>query len=161
MAYTLQALISDHSLIEKAPAVKLKAVPLTSSLAMIPLPFDTENIPFLPLADEGQERIEGYLAKLCLDLSKETRLAYVEAEIFGGDGTQAAWLLESGNEVRKPFKHRSAINDALRWLGVLKGNARDEFESIQLGRHRNTSDWIKNDAYQDGRHNGDKRRVTP
>jgi hypothetical protein len=34
-----------------------------------------------------------------------------------------------------------AFNQALRELGVDRGNAFDEFDAVNLGMHRHTSDW--------------------
>jgi hypothetical protein len=39
-----------------------------------------------------------------------------------------------------------AFNQALRQLGVTRGAAFDEFEAVNLGRHRHTEDWLAHRA---------------
>ncbi|MFB8000373.1 hypothetical protein ACFC4G_47455 [Streptomyces sp. NPDC056002] len=34
------------------------------------------------------------------------------------------------------------ISQALRRLGAAKGNYVDEFSAVELGRHRDTGDWL-------------------
>jgi hypothetical protein len=79
-------------------------------------------------------------------------VAYLEAEIFGGDGTQAAVAWRDGRVCLEPVcaevwmqdRSESAqwpFNRFLRELGVTRGDAFDEFDAVQLYRHRNTEDW--------------------
>jgi hypothetical protein len=85
-------------------------------------------------------------------------VAYVETEYFGGLGTQAAvvWdrgeitlgphLLDTDSFQRgrnMPAMSESPINRALRYLGVHRGDARDEFEAIGLHRGRENDDWLQ------------------
>ncbi|AGM08477.1 hypothetical protein [Amycolatopsis keratiniphila] len=78
-------------------------------------------------------------------------VAYVEAEYFGGAGTQSAQVWERGETVLGPLHvdedepdpaDGSPISQALRRLGVLKGDHFDEFDAVGLGRHRYTDDWL-------------------
>jgi hypothetical protein len=48
-------------------------------------------------------------------------------------------LVSKKNQVPGP------INGALRFLGVSKGEAADEFEAIGLHLHRWIKDWLKHD----------------
>lgn len=81
-------------------------------------------------------------------------LAYVEADFFGGVGTQAAVVWDGGRLVLGPLSARLGpgrprprrawpINRALRTLGVRAGAHVDEFEAADLGRHRETEDWAE------------------
>ena len=36
-----------------------------------------------------------------------------------------------------------AINIALRKLGVLRGSSHDEFDAVELGKHRHNESWIE------------------
>ena len=83
------------------------------------------------------------LLKLCEDLSKRETIAYVEAEIFGGAGTQAYIIFSKGKQIGLPVVSDDAINQALRLLGVSKAGAVDEFEAVGLGRYRSTDEWLK------------------
>jgi hypothetical protein len=81
-------------------------------------------------------------------------LAYLEAEIFGGTGTQAMVLWRSGEVCLGPVtteftatapdpssSQHWPFNLALRELGVDRGDAFDEFDALGLGRWRHTGDW--------------------
>jgi hypothetical protein len=81
-------------------------------------------------------------------------IAYLEAEMFGGVGTQATvvwlngevWLGPATTQFGWPPPDRAtspnwAFNQALRQLGVTRGAAYDEFDAAGLGRHRHTEDW--------------------
>jgi len=77
-------------------------------------------------------------------------LAYVEAEFFGGSGDQGAvlfrrgeveWLSEFGPIGR--VMPLTPISEALQRLGVERGKFADEFDALQLGRHRNMEDWFE------------------
>ena len=147
MSYTLQAivipttvraLVKDHGLI----AVDLPV----HDLCLVPLPYyqiDNRGIPFLPLTDGGEPTIGPQLDTLCQVFSARVKVAYVEAEFFGGDGTQGCALYENGMPLSGPMVHVKAINYALRWLGVQLDGKVDEFEAVGLGMHRNTEDWLE------------------
>ena len=112
------------------------------------LPFTDEfiekhQIPFLPLTDEGSELLPENIIKMCSALSNEKLLAYLEAEFFGGAGTQACALFENGKLKLGPKINESAINQALAILGVEKNASHDEFEAVGLNEHRDTNDWLK------------------
>ncbi|MCO8273804.1 hypothetical protein M1L60_24710 [Actinoplanes sp. TRM 88003] len=79
-------------------------------------------------------------------------VAYVEAEYFGGSGSQFAAVWQNGalalgplhltpNEPR-PAPGWSPISHALRHLGASRQNHDDEFDALRLGRHRHTEDWL-------------------
>jgi hypothetical protein len=77
-------------------------------------------------------------------------VALVEAEFFGGAGTQRAQVWEHGRSVLGPLVLEeddpapsvTPISLALRRLGVSKGSHYDEFDAVGLGRHRSTSKWV-------------------
>ncbi|UMP00465.1 hypothetical protein [Amycolatopsis sp. EV170708-02-1] len=133
--YCLQAVIVTESarsrLLDAIEGARL--VSLGHGLSLMPVieaPFDTG-----PLA-------------AC---SQDGAVAYVEAEYFGGTGTQSAQVWERGETVLGPLHvgedepgpaDGSPISQALRRLGVLKGDHFDEFDAAGLGRHRVTDDWL-------------------
>ncbi len=77
-------------------------------------------------------------------------VALVEAEFFGGCGTQRAQVWEHGRSVLGPLVLEeddpvpavTPISLALRRLGVEKGSHYDEFDAVGLGRHRSTARWV-------------------
>jgi hypothetical protein len=144
MSYTIQAIIANDAIKQRVAELQLHFVDMPYSMLMIPLTFDYANendIPFLPITDEGSASIGEKLIDLCLDLSKHCKVAYIEAEFFGGEGTQACNLYENGIEVEMPMISTSAINYALQWLGVKCDKGMDEFETFGLDAHRNTEYW--------------------
>jgi hypothetical protein len=79
-------------------------------------------------------------------------VAYVEADYFGGVGTQAAAAWDAGDlalgpltETEDPMEPASPspISHALRRLGVSAKGYVDEFEAVGLGRHRDMDDWLE------------------
>lgn len=146
MAFTLQAIVAKTGALPPELPNGLRSAPLAAGVDLIPLGKDAlkaNGFPFLPLTDEGQQGLPASLAKLCEQLSAACSLAYIEAEYFGGVGTQAQALFSAGNSVGAVVISGTAINDALRYLGVDRGEAADEFEAAGLGLHRDTDGWLK------------------
>ena len=69
-------------------------------------------------------------------------VGYIEAAYHGGAGGQSAVIWNKGKRTDLfPQQHR-AINEVLRRLGVSGKNGLDEFDTVGLGDHRNTGDWL-------------------
>lgn len=146
MAYTLQAIIAKRGVLNRHPLEGANLVSLKQGYEMLPFTdsfIKKHQIPFLPLTDEGVEQLPESINKLCAALSKEQQLAYVEAEFFGGAGTQACVVFENGETKLGPKVNESAINEALSVLGAEKTTHYDEFEAIGLDVHRDTNEWVK------------------
>jgi hypothetical protein len=144
MAYDLQALIADEAVIATAVPTGAVLVPLPQGKAMIPFSEkmrEVHDIPFLPLTDEGADAVPESITGIVQLIAKGGRVAYVEAEFFGGDGTQASVTWETGGQHSEPLIDVNAINVALRFLGVQVASQQDEFEALGLGRHRTTGYW--------------------
>jgi hypothetical protein len=141
MAFTLQALIGDIADVMSIAPDGVPVVALPQSKALLPLierMREERAIPFLPLTDEGVGEVPKAIEELA---ARAKKVAYVEAEFFGGDGTQAAAIWEEGRLVFGPIVADDAINQGLRQLGIAKQGAFDEFAALNLGRHRDTEDW--------------------
>ena len=141
--YTLQAILGHAGVFEANRLVACRVVRLGQGMAIIPLAEGARlanGIPLLPLTDGGEAAAPESIVAICRALSARGRLAYVEAEFFGGKGTQACVLAKEG-EVEVPYVGGGAINRALQFLGVARGQATDEFEALSLGRHRDTEEW--------------------
>lgn len=126
----------------------LHTVTLPRGLRLIPLP--DAVLDALPDAPSGSVETEAFtnmnsrLAGLIADLSQAERVAYVEAEYFGGTGTQVAAVWDGGRLLWGPQRaERGPINEALRLLGVHRTRSRDEFECAGLDRHRYLEDWLE------------------
>jgi hypothetical protein len=87
-------------------------------------------------------------------VSRTGPIAYLEAEIFGGTGTQAMAVWRDGELWLGPATTQFswsppdpatnpqwAFNQALRALGVDRGQAFDEFDALNLSKHRHTESW--------------------
>jgi hypothetical protein len=146
MAYTLQALIAKVGVLRVEHLAPLHVVRLNDEVEMLPLASELRTrfrVDFLPLTDDGASDLPPGLAHFCRELSVGGMLAYVEAELFGGSGTQAYALFENGHATATPVVGESAINQALRKLGVCAASGIDEFEHVGLGKHRDTEGWLE------------------
>lgn len=146
MAYTLQAILAAHGAFSGKTLPKgFRIVHLRCGLEMLPLASElraVQRIPFFPLIDGNGAEVPVTLLSLFESLGAQSPLAYVEAEYFGGEGTQAHALISEGKLIRPPVVSSSAINGALLYLGVTKGEFRDEFEAAGLDAHRDTDQWL-------------------
>lgn len=141
MAYTIQALIGDSIDAKSAAPSGALVVTLSQSKALVPLTTSVlkeHSISFLPLTDDGVHDVPDSVQVLA---ARAKKIAYIEAELFGGGGAQAAAVWEEGRMIFGPIVADDAINQALRMLGVEKKEFFDEFEALDLGRHRNTDEW--------------------
>lgn len=89
------------------------------------------------------------------EMSAGGAVAYVEDECFGGDCEQVAALWTDGEVTLGPLvaelDYFSTLDDllaapvhrVLRELGVDRGAHFDEFQALDLGRHRRTEEWIE------------------
>lgn len=144
MGYRLQAIVGKQQTLARHESEfhHARVVPLTQDIALIPL---TDDL-FDEIAD-GEE-VE-YFWKLSPGVMEWARrmsaigpVAYVEAEFFGGIGDQSAVGWSGGSLVFGPLHAPDAKKEALRFLGVRAAGGHDEFDTVGLGRHRNTADWF-------------------
>jgi hypothetical protein len=83
-------------------------------------------------------------ARLARQLSRSAPVAYVETNYFGGAGSQAATVFSGGPRVlRRPRAAYGPINEALRALGVPREGGYDPFDTLGLGRYRETGSWLR------------------
>jgi hypothetical protein len=144
VGYSIQSIVALAGVFPSELPDALEVVELKSGVEMIPLGTiarEFHGIPFLPLTDEGDVELPSALTQLCTQLGMHGDFAYIEAEIFGGAGTQAfVWF--DGGKAGSPVVANDAIKCALRLLGVRTGKEGDEFELVGLGRHRDTDSWL-------------------
>ena len=145
MAYTLQAIIGDEVVLRGNRPKQAMVVSLTQGKGMIPLHnalLKECEIPFLPLTDGGLSGFEEALTAFVQPLIGHGKFAYVEAEFFGGAGTQACITWDTNGNSSEVLVDSHAINTALRFLGVFCGESHDEFDALGLGQHRGTEAWL-------------------
>lgn len=170
MPCALEALLAPSPVLAQlaARAPSLAAVPLGPSVSLVPL---TDEL-FDELAeDSGATHEEAFakfppgLDRVLAELSRIAPVAYVEANYFGGMGSQAAAVWQGGalrygperidDDVvePRPISERP-VNRALRRLGVrVDPEALDEWDTVRLGRHTDSEDWLE-DAGEVGRATG-------
>jgi len=74
------------------------------------------------------------------------RFMVAETDYFGGAGEQSAEIFEILDGKSKSFGILSGynpINESLRKIGVQRESGMDEFDTINLGKYRTNSDFIK------------------
>ncbi|MFD8701725.1 hypothetical protein ACFV1W_03745 [Kitasatospora sp. NPDC059648] len=159
MSYELQALVGMLELMAVAAAEvpAARVVPLAQGLALIPV---TAAVLSALQGDAAVHKpgggagfgwhSDGFELRLAA-WSKAGPIACVEAEYFGGVGTQRAAVWSDGRVVLGPLTSDESepwpaegtpISRALRWLGGYVEPGRvDEFGSVGLGAHRSTAGW--------------------
>lgn len=145
MGYSIQALVAPLGVFPSSLPEDLEVIDLGENVQLIPLGTTVQEryeIPFLPLTDDGAMEIPSTLRSLWLQLGVDGDIAYIEAEIFGGQGTQAYVMIERSGCVSTPVVSADAINAALRFLGVKAKPGKDEFDSVGLDKHRDTDRWL-------------------
>ena len=150
--YRLQAVIVTESACREliASVRSARLVPLDRKLSLLPVTDGLFGGVVLAEADEFWE-VPEEIARVLAPCSAQGAVAYVEAEYFGGAGTQCAQAWDGGQTVLGPLRQAEddpdplagrPISRVLRRLGVVKGDHFDEFAAVGLGRHRDTEDWL-------------------
>jgi hypothetical protein len=148
MGYILFALIGKEPELQKIASKfkKAKISMLEQGIGIIPMTedlydeinnFETSDDvkPFAFLTSNTQGKI--------LELTTTGMIAYVEAEYHGGKGSQSGILWNNGIRIAFFTNVNRAINAILKILGVSAEYGMDEFDTIGLDRHRDTSDWLE------------------
>lgn len=143
MAYLIQAFISKDGNPNLLP-LSIPYLALVQGFVLAPVNKnfrDRFNLSIFPLLEGDNTGLLALSSVGCL-VSENAKVAYIEAEFFGGDGMQASMVFENGKITLDKTVSRNAINSALHYLGVEKLTYIDEFEALRLGKYRNTEQWI-------------------
>ncbi|MFE3648979.1 hypothetical protein ACFXO2_14250 [Streptomyces sp. NPDC059152] len=154
--YCLQAVIAAKPVLSEliGSVEDAHVVPLGQQLSLLPMTdvlFDALTVAGAPELD-GFRKTPARFDRALAACSAHGPVAYVEAEYFGGVGTQSAQVWDGRKVVLGPVRlaegqpdpsDGTPISQALRRLGVAKGNHADEFDAVALGRHRDTDDWLR------------------
>jgi hypothetical protein len=148
MGYKLDAFIGKHldlqPIARKYP--KAKIIRLEHGIGLIPM---TEE-----LYDEINDFVKGedimtltYLnsniESRVIELVGKSMIAYAEAEYFGGIGGESALLWKDGIRLNLIPFGKGAINSILKTMGISAEEGLDEFDTVGLGKHRDTVDWLE------------------
>ncbi|GGY39980.1 hypothetical protein [Pseudoduganella albidiflava] len=145
MSYSIQAFVALQGTFNADPSNGLAVIRLDAGVEIIPIGSTARKlygIPFLPLTDEGSEELPAAILKLHSTLGSQWPSAYIEAEFFGGSGAQAHVLISKNGAGAGVNISDNAINDALAWLGVRPRDGKDRFDTVGLGKHRETDGWL-------------------
>ncbi len=101
-------------------------------------------------ADKPIPELSDGLHALAIDISRDAPSAYVTTFYFGGQGKQDALVWDKGSLRFSPatpgynrdWPH-SSISQALRLIGVVAEKGMDEFDTVGLGKHRETEQWAE------------------
>ncbi|WP_225992740.1 hypothetical protein [Actinomadura rudentiformis] len=130
-----------------------RIVPLSQHLSLLPMTdalFDAVTVAGAPGLDGFWKAPAGF-DRVLATCSAAGPVAYIEADYFGGVGTQTAQVWDAGKVILGPLHLAEGesspaagtpISQALRRLGAVKGDHIDEFDAVGLGRHRNTDRWL-------------------
>ncbi|PJN40136.1 hypothetical protein CG747_13750 [Streptomyces sp. CB02959] len=154
--YCLQAVIAAKPVLSEliGSVEDAHVAPLGQQLSLLPMTdvlFDALTVAGAPELD-GFRKTPARFDRALAACSAHGPVAYVEAEYFGRVGTQSAQVWDGGEVVLGPVclaegqpdpSDGTPISQALRRLGVAKGNHVDEFDAVALGRHRDTDDWLR------------------
>ena len=163
MASVIEAVIFDG---DSAPAIPygLTTVRLTPEWLMLPV--TGKLLEQLDPSTVGDDRIPADwtlkqpVAALTRSISIGRTALYIFSETFGGPGSTEAIAWTDGTviygpsgtcdieaDVRPGYRlargRDSAVNAALRAVGVRASNGQDEYASIGLTKHRMTDDWLR------------------
>lgn len=146
MGYSLQAFLGTKNDMQQfgAKFTSSKLVSLTDELIMIPLTpklyFEINGVEEPESLYPGDGNIDA-LEPFLLIAMANSKLAYFEADYFGGHGGQEGIVWENGARIKTLEYGQNCINQLLSEFGVKASGKLDEFDTVNLGRHRNTEDW--------------------
>lgn len=147
---------SDHLAAAVSGFENAALCPLAQGFSLLPI---TEA-----LADEltlFEPKVRSSLAKplqtlsdglnaLAAGISHETPIVYISTAYFGGQGKQDAVVWDDGGVRFSPLTKgydqawpNSPISQALRMIGVVANDREDEFDTLELGKHRKTHKWAE------------------
>lgn len=157
MAYALEAIVGPENVLravmdQPAPGSAVLVV-LRHGTAMLPM----MNALFDAVTDGASEpplgfwKLPGGFDRVLAEWSSAGPVAYIEAECFGGVGSQRAALWKDGHLAFGPMSiddgqpwpgEGTPISQVLARLGVDRTGYIDEFDAVGLSDHRHTEDWL-------------------
>jgi hypothetical protein len=148
MAYLLQAFICksiDTDCLTKQFDKAIK-VDIGQELSLIPMTeelFDQINELEISESIDGFTYLTETVEKKILLNIRERQFSYVEADYFGGQGGQIAITWQDRKRQNIFSYGQGRINQVLKLFGVIANKGQDEFDTLGLGLHRETNDWLE------------------
>lgn len=123
-----------------------KIIPLTDQIALVPMTgelFDEINN-YRGNNDIGKYKfLTSDIENEILKVIDGQMISYVEVEYFGGQGGQSGIIWKEGKRIFEKEFDQGVVNSILGHFGIVRGKSMDEFDTVGLGRHRNTADWLE------------------
>jgi hypothetical protein len=120
-------------------------LPITETLAKDIAGYQTETRAALA---KPTLRVSDGLQALAIEISHSSPVAYIDTYYFGGQGGQDALVWDKGSVTFSPstqgYKQiwpNTPISQALRLIGIVAEEGVDEFDTVGLGKHRETHRW--------------------
>uniref|UniRef100_UPI003F4962FE hypothetical protein n=1 Tax=Nonomuraea sp. CA-252377 TaxID=3240003 RepID=UPI003F4962FE len=152
MSYVLHAVVSDFDRLRLLSGDLPRAVvaPLRQRLGLLPVTGEIfDELSDVWRGDGPFKLMSPAFAERLKDWSRGGRVAYVEADFFGGDGSQSAALWENGRQSWGPEhawipsgpRESWPINAVLARLGAHGTGAFDLFDTVGFAQERDMEGW--------------------
>lgn len=168
MGYVLNAMIAKQAALELQVTryQKARVVALRQDFALIPITEELRDelaacrLGTWPDPNPEFAFLPATVCEWALEISVYTAVSYIEVDLWAGAGSKAAIAWQDGEVTLGPLKteqrwiptnegsvldgpvpREDPVNRALRRLGVAADKHVDEFDALNLGRYRRTSDW--------------------
>ena len=151
MGYHLKAFVADVDLLKRHTAGlgKFKVIALGQNMALMPITKAVyRSFPRKRPINELAQEVKGIpheLAAWAEVVAADGPIAYLEASFSAGLGGQTAIVWSSNGIWFASGDYAwpdSEISQALRRIGVLRSDGQDEFDTLGLGKYRDTGDWL-------------------
>jgi hypothetical protein len=146
MSYEIKAILARTDTFRKAK-ISFPIVKLNYGIGLLPLSEEILkklNIKRLLLANFSEIIIDKELDNFGLSISKHGKTAFIQANLFGGIGDQAAIVWEGDDRTILEVS-KNAINHAIEEVDddLPTRFSTDEFDCLELGKFRYTEEWVK------------------
>ena len=148
MGYYLQAFICEYvdAKIFTENFDKSKDIEIGQGLSLIPMTedlFDQINNFAVSNSVDKFEYLTDNIEIKILQLIDNKKIAYVEAEYFGGQGGQIAIIWENNKREKFLDFGQDNINEVLKDFGAIAEKGEDEFLTLGFGLRRHTREWLE------------------
>jgi hypothetical protein len=158
MGHYIQGFIALTDALQTAASSLCNARCITLNLGYSFLPITDELVADTDdVTHEILHRLSKSLIHWAEHTSNKSPIAYIETDYHGGMGSQSSIVWSLGKcafgptetvdgyrdgKMLKTALLDGAINQAMRQLGVDRGDARDEFDALGLRSNRSNEDWL-------------------
>lgn len=111
-------------------------IPMTSEL------FDQINDFVESKSIDKFEYLTENIENKILRIIDNRKIAYVEAEYFGGQGGQIAIIWKDNKRYNLLEFGENKINEVLKDFGTITKDGKDEFLTLGFDHNRHTNDWL-------------------